>query len=97
MTIGAKYLVLGSETPMHQKRIVCEEAALDHTEFEKEDATLNTLIGDKRKLVNLLRVDNAQNELVELESCTQALEEGLEFLSRSLIKTRVSFLNILNH
>ncbi|EXB95390.1 hypothetical protein L484_014363 [Morus notabilis] len=41
--------------------------------------------------------ENAQNELQKLEMCIQDLEEGVENLYRSLIKTRVSLLNILNH
>uniref|UniRef100_A0A2N9J5K2 DUF241 domain protein n=1 Tax=Fagus sylvatica TaxID=28930 RepID=A0A2N9J5K2_FAGSY len=37
------------------------------------------------------------NEFEKLESSIQDVEEVLECLSRRLVKTRVSFLNILNH
>ncbi|KAK9176384.1 hypothetical protein WN944_028401 [Citrus x changshan-huyou] len=41
--------------------------------------------------------DNIQNQLKELESSIQDLKEGLESLSRRLIKAGVSLLNILNY
>ncbi|KAL9415581.1 hypothetical protein AB3S75_043802 [Citrus x aurantiifolia] len=57
-------------------------------EFEKVDAALTL------KSVNTVYL---QNQLKELESSIQDLEEGLESLSRCLIKAGVSFLNILNN
>lgn len=44
-----------------------------------------------------IQVENVQNWVGELEANIQDLEEGLEYLSRRLIKTRVSFLNVFNH
>ncbi|KAL9448222.1 hypothetical protein AB3S75_015654 [Citrus x aurantiifolia] len=74
------------------KRIACEEDEKDINEFDKVDAAL---IGHKT-----IRSDNIfclQNQLKELESSIQDLEEGLESLYRRLIKARVSLLNILNN
>ena len=82
---------------MHHKRVACEDAAINLTEFEKMDAALSILIGLKTKSVNLVQIHNMQNELGKLESSIQDLEEGLELLSRCLIKTRVSLLNTLSH
>ncbi|KAL9422735.1 hypothetical protein AB3S75_034921 [Citrus x aurantiifolia] len=74
------------------KRIACEEDEKDINEFDKVDAAL---IGHKT-----IRFDNIfclQNQLKELESSIQDLEEGLESLYRRLLKARVSLLNILNN
>lgn len=70
------------------KRIACEEVKIETNEFEKVDAALTL------KSVNTVYL---QNQLKELESSIQDLEEGLGSLSRRLIKARVSFLNILNN
>ncbi|KAL6346920.1 hypothetical protein AAG906_003037 [Vitis piasezkii] len=82
---------------IHHKRVACEEAAGDLSEFEKVDCSLFTLIGHKTKSVNQIHIDTIQNALGKLESSIEDLEEGIEFLSRHLIKTRVSLLNILSH
>ena len=79
---------------MQHKRVACEDAAADQSEFEKVDNTLSTLLGHKNKSVN---VDNVHNELAKQELSIQDLEEEIEFLSRGLIKTRVSLLNILSN
>ena len=82
---------------MQHKHVACEEAEANLSEFEKVDAALCTLLGHKNKSVNVVHVDNVHNEVAKLESSIQDLEEGIEFLSRRLIKTRVSLLNILSH
>ena len=82
---------------MQHKRVACEEAEADLSEFEKVDTALCTLLGHKNKSVNVMHVDNVHNEVAKLELSIQDLEEGIEFLSRHLIKTRVSLLNILSH
>ncbi|KAL5753544.1 hypothetical protein ACOSP7_021764 [Xanthoceras sorbifolium] len=78
---------------IHSKRIACEEEEETHmNEFQELDAALSTLTS---------KSDNSaicvQNQLKELESSIQDLEEGIECLSRHLIKSRVSLLNILNN
>ena len=82
---------------MQHKHVACEEAEANLSEFEKVDAALCTLLGHKNKSVNVVHVDNVHNEVAKLESSIQDLEEGIEFLSRRLLKTRVSLLNILSH
>ena len=79
---------------MQHKRVACEDASADQSEFENVDNTLSTLLGHKNKSVN---VDNVHNELAKLELSIPNLEEWTEFLSRGLIKTRVSLLNILSN
>ncbi|KAK2665691.1 hypothetical protein Ddye_004265 [Dipteronia dyeriana] len=71
------------------KRIACEEEKSDMKEFEKVDAAL---IAHKTSTS-----DNIIQVLKELESNIQDLEDGLESLSRLLIKSKVSLLNILNN
>ncbi|TXG64995.1 hypothetical protein EZV62_011989 [Acer yangbiense] len=71
------------------KRIACEEDKSDMNEFEKVDAAL---IAHKTSTT-----DNIIQVLKELESNIQDLEDGLESLSRHLVKYRVSLLNILNN
>ena len=82
---------------MQHKRVACEEAEANISEFEKVDAALYTILGNKNKSVNAVHVDNVHNEVSNLESSIQDLEEGIEFLSRRLIKTRVSLLNTLSY
>ncbi|GKV23912.1 hypothetical protein SLEP1_g33586 [Rubroshorea leprosula] len=78
---------------VHQKRVACEQEA-DANEFARVDAALQFL--NCHKDCNS-QIENMQTELQNLDSCIQDLEEGLESLFRSLIKARVSILNILNH
>ncbi|XP_004292294.1 PREDICTED: uncharacterized protein LOC101306010 [Fragaria vesca subsp. vesca] len=71
---------------VQSKRIACDEEP-KLNEFAEVDVSLKSL-----KIS-----DNAQNQLTNLESCIQDLEEGLESLFRQLIKNRASLLNILSH
>ncbi|PQM36036.1 uncharacterized protein Pyn_25747 [Prunus yedoensis var. nudiflora] len=80
---------------MHSKKVACEEEKAN--EFAQVDAALNSLIGHKTSKSQNKSVDNAQNQLEQLESCIQDQEEGVECVFRQIIKTRVSLLNILNH
>ncbi|XP_027357009.1 uncharacterized protein LOC113866330 [Abrus precatorius] len=70
------------------KRISCE---LDTNEFEMVDAVLNLLISSKP-----LSVENVQSHMQNLALCIQDIEIGVESLSRQLIRTRVTLLNILS-
>ncbi|TXG65006.1 hypothetical protein EZV62_012000 [Acer yangbiense] len=78
---------------IHSKRISCEEEDQETymNEFAKVDAALSNLTS---KSDNIICV---QNQLKELESSIQDLEEGIECLSRHLIKSRVCLLNIFNN
>ncbi|KAI9181225.1 hypothetical protein LWI28_012663 [Acer negundo] len=76
---------------IHSKRIACEEEESDMNEFVKVDTALSTLTSKSYDIICV------QNQLKELESNIQDLEEGIECLSRHLIKSRVSLLNILNN
>ncbi|OVA12123.1 Protein of unknown function DUF241 [Macleaya cordata] len=77
---------------MPNKRVACEG---ETNEVEKVDMALNFLIGQKQKKI-VADVKNAQKPLEALEMSIQGLEEGLDCVCRSLIKTRVSLLNIIN-
>ena len=83
---------------VHPKRIACEGEETDANDFEKEDAALQTLVSHKTSKCDYsIHVQNVQNWMGKLESSIQDVDEALECLSRRLVKTRVSFLNSLNH
>jgi hypothetical protein len=80
---------------VHHKKVASADEEADINEFARADAALLALVDQ-----NTSKSDNikgVQTQLENLELCIQDIEEGLEYLSRTLIKTRVSFLNILNH
>jgi len=77
---------------MHSKRVVCDSQYSDTNEFEKVDAALLSLISHKPS-----STENFQSQLEDLEMCIQDLENGVEQISRKLIRNRVSLLNIFNH
>ena len=80
---------------VHHKKVASADEEADINEFAKADAALSALVDQ-----NTSKSDNikgVQTQLKNLELCIQDIEGGLESLSRNLIKTRVSFLNILNH
>ena len=81
---------------VHHKRVACECEETDANEFEMVDAALQSLISHKPSKYSLLN-GNVQTWLRKLELNIQDLEEMLECLSRSIVKTRVSLLNILDH
>ena len=81
---------------VHHKRVVCESAETDANEFEMVDAALQSLVShNKSKSDYFVHIENVQTWLGKLESNIQEFEEELECLSRRLVKTRVSLLNIL--
>ena len=73
-------------------RVACDSDESDTNEFEKVDAVLQSLISSKPS-----SIENFQSHMQNLESCVEDVEVGVERLSRQLIRTRVSLLNILNH
>ncbi|XP_072086592.1 uncharacterized protein [Arachis hypogaea] len=81
-------LSLVSKLIIHTKRTT--RSCSYESEFSQVDAALLACISNKN-------MSEMQNQLEKLESCIHDLEEGLEFMFRRLIKTRVALLNILNH
>ncbi|PPR83156.1 hypothetical protein GOBAR_AA37557 [Gossypium barbadense] len=79
------------------KCITHEGEATETNEFEKMDAFLCTLIGNKTRKSGKMSNDDAQIELQKLELSIQDLRDGVECLLRLLVKTRVFVLNILSH
>ncbi|KAG5547567.1 hypothetical protein RHGRI_013305 [Rhododendron griersonianum] len=83
---------------MPRKSVASKDEETKSNVFDKFDAALHSLNNLKMsKSDNTMHVENAQHELGKMESSIQDIEEGLECLFRRLIKTRVIFLNILNH
>ncbi|KAI4295508.1 hypothetical protein L6164_035550 [Bauhinia variegata] len=79
---------------MQTKRVACSRVA-DESEFAQVDTVLQSFV--LHKAGKFEDMNNLQNQLENLESCIQDLEQGLEFLFRRLIKIRVALLNILSH
>ncbi|XP_027356709.1 uncharacterized protein LOC113866022 [Abrus precatorius] len=77
---------------MQPARVTCDSQESDTNEFVKVDAALQSLISHKPS-----SVENFHIHLENLEICIEDLEVGVEHLSRKLIRTRVSLLNILSH
>nr|KYP66103.1 hypothetical protein KK1_012387 [Cajanus cajan] len=77
---------------MQPNTLGCDFPEADTNVIEKVDAALMSLINHKPS-----PIDNFQSHLENLEICIQNLEVGVEYLSRQLIRTRVSLLNIFNH
>lgn len=77
---------------MQPARVTCDSQETDSNEFVNVDAALQSLISHK-----LLSAENFHSHMENLEICIQDLEERVEQLSRQLIRTRVSLLNILSH
>ncbi|XP_028752865.1 uncharacterized protein LOC114712484 [Neltuma alba] len=72
---------------MQPKRVSCDSQEIGTNELEKVDEALKSLVSQ----------NNLQGDLENLEMCIQDLERGVECLSRKLIRTRVSLLNIFNN
>ncbi|XP_017981161.1 PREDICTED: LOW QUALITY PROTEIN: uncharacterized protein LOC18591673 [Theobroma cacao] len=91
--IKVNWLVLGLKL-IQSKRLSCE---IEDKE-DKIDHTLEALIKNKTsKSIDVTQVQKALKDLEAFDSIIQELEGGLECVFRCLIKTRVSFLNIVNH
>ncbi|KAG4168596.1 hypothetical protein ERO13_A12G034900v2 [Gossypium hirsutum] len=76
---------------MHQKKVMCEEEQKANEILSAEAAVRSCT-----KSENMKHVENVQKELQSSELSIQDLEEGLETLSRRMIKTRVTVLNIIS-
>nr|KYP39178.1 hypothetical protein KK1_039511 [Cajanus cajan] len=74
------------------KRISCESEVSDSNEFEMVDTVLKLLISSKPS-----SIENFQSHVQNLELCIEDIEVGVERLSRQLIRTRVTLLNIFSH
>ncbi|XP_061352472.1 uncharacterized protein LOC133297363 [Gastrolobium bilobum] len=77
---------------MQPARVTCDSQESDTNEFVKVDAALQSLISHKP-----LSVENFQSHMENMEICIKDLEAGVEHLSRQLIRTRVSLLNIFSN
>ncbi|OWM70613.1 uncharacterized protein LOC116215058 [Punica granatum] len=75
------------------KRISCEAAA-DASEVEELDIELLIMKSNKD---NSILMRDVQKRVEALESSIREIEEVCECVYRSLVKTRVSLLNILDH
>lgn len=84
---------------MLKKRVATEEEEkVEENVFAKQDIALASPIGHKTgKVHDLVRVQQLQDGLKDLNLEIQDLEEGLQRLHRRLIKSRVSLLNITSH
>ena len=83
---------------VYPKKIACEGKETDANEFDKVDVALQSLISHKiSKSDYSIHIQNVQNWMGKLESSIEDVEKVLEGFSRRLVKTRVSFLNILSH
>ncbi|XP_042509228.1 uncharacterized protein LOC122084873 [Macadamia integrifolia] len=82
---------------INKKRVAEDEEEMERSELEKVDVILGALLGHRsHKSLEFKQVE-AQKQLETLELSIRDLEDGLECVFRSLIKTRVTLLNILNH
>ncbi|KAK9690639.1 hypothetical protein RND81_09G142600 [Saponaria officinalis] len=67
------------------------------SEFDEVDATLNSLISQKKSGISSSQIENLMSQTFKLESQIQDLDETLEFLFRHLVKTRANLLNIFSY
>ena len=71
----------------------CEESSQNSNELQCVDAILNTLLSEG---TNVEKMQAAHKRLKALEIAIESLENGLENVSRCLIKARSTLLNILS-
>ncbi|KAL9238468.1 hypothetical protein vseg_012885 [Gypsophila vaccaria] len=67
------------------------------TKFDDVDATLNSLISQKKSGISSSQMENLMSQTFKLESQIQDLDESLECLFRDLVKTRATLLNIFSN
>ncbi|KAK9690640.1 hypothetical protein RND81_09G142700 [Saponaria officinalis] len=67
------------------------------TEFDAVDATLNSLICQKKSGISSSQMENLTQQTLKLEAEIQDLDESLECLFRHLVKCRATLLNIISH
>ncbi|KAL9238471.1 hypothetical protein vseg_012888 [Gypsophila vaccaria] len=67
------------------------------TEFDDVDATLNSLISQKKSGISSSQMESLMSQTFKLESQIQDLDETLECLFRDLVKTRATLLNIFSN
>ncbi|GAB4828415.1 hypothetical protein Ancab_035413 [Ancistrocladus abbreviatus] len=79
---------------MQSKRASCETAQ-DANEVDKIDHALYAL-GTKKSSTDVKSVQSLLKQLETLELSINEIEDDLEAVSRCLVKTRVSLLNVLN-
>uniref|UniRef100_K7KSG3 Uncharacterized protein n=1 Tax=Glycine max TaxID=3847 RepID=K7KSG3_SOYBN len=75
-----------------QSEYLCDSEVSDTNLFEMVDTVLKLLISSKPS-----STENFQSHVQSLELCIEDIEVGVERLSRQLIRTRVTLLNILSH
>ncbi|KAK2991958.1 hypothetical protein RJ640_027849 [Escallonia rubra] len=78
---------------MHEERVTCEPQQESVNELKTADTALFILCrygSSEREKMQI-----AQNRLEELEACIKGFENGLGCMFRSLIKARVSLLNVI--
>lgn len=82
---------------MHKGVIACEEKQENVNEMEVADAALSALCRNApSEGVEAKKKQSAHKKLEDLEIGIEDMENGLECVFRSLIKTRASFLNIIS-
>ncbi|XP_010242900.1 PREDICTED: uncharacterized protein LOC104587127 [Nelumbo nucifera] len=83
---------------MYNRREVAKEGEdADWCDMEEVDIALSNLIRQKPSNKDGEIVQKVRKQLETLELSIQDLEDGLGYIFGSLVKTRVSFLNVLNH
>ncbi|XP_074293479.1 uncharacterized protein LOC141620532 [Silene latifolia] len=78
-----------------QKRSEKEVSVTQTNEFDVVDATLESIVCQKKTIVNIIEI--IRNQILSLESQIQDFDQVLECLFRHLVKTRSTLLNILSN
>ncbi|XP_074314623.1 uncharacterized protein LOC141649851 [Silene latifolia] len=65
--------------------------------FDDVDATLNSLICQKKSGISSSQIENLTSQILKLETEIQDVDEALESLFRHLVKTRATLLNIVSY